>query len=48
MQRSLGININLIWGLVLLVFGAFMLIMAWRGSKGGAGDKSSGTEPPKH
>ena len=30
---SLGININLIWGLVLLVFGAFMLVGAWRGSK---------------
>jgi len=27
-QRSLDININLIWGLILLVFGAFMLIMA--------------------
>ena len=32
-RRSLGININLIWGVVLLVFGAFMLIMAWRASK---------------
>lgn len=30
---SLGININLVWGLVLLVFGAFMLVGAWRGSK---------------
>ncbi len=28
-----SININLIWGLVLLVFGAFMLIMAMRGNK---------------
>jgi hypothetical protein len=28
-----SININLIWGLVLLVFGAFMLIMAMRGKK---------------
>lgn len=27
------ININLVWGLVLVVFGLFMLIMAWRGSK---------------
>ena len=32
-KKSLGININLIWGVVLLVFGAFMLIMAWRGSQ---------------
>ena len=30
---SLGININLRWGLVLLIFGAAMLAMAWRGSR---------------
>ena len=34
-EGSLGININLIWGLVLLVFGVFMLIMAARGRKDG-------------
>ena len=28
--RSLGININLIWGLVLLVFGVLMLVLARR------------------
>jgi hypothetical protein len=27
-QRSLGLNVNLIWGLVLLVFGALMLGLA--------------------
>jgi hypothetical protein len=32
-QRSLGYNINLEWGMVLLVFGAVML---WLGRKGGA------------
>ena len=32
-QRSLGINVNLYWGLLLLVFGGWMLTMAWRGSK---------------
>ena len=32
-RRSLDININLRWGLVLLVFGAWMLWMAWRGSR---------------
>jgi hypothetical protein len=32
-ERSLGININLWWGLVMLAFGAFMLIMAWRAAK---------------
>ena len=29
--HSLGININLIWGLVLLVFGVLMLFFAIRG-----------------
>ena len=33
-SMSLDININLIWGVVLLVFGALMLLFAWRGSKG--------------
>ncbi len=33
---SLGININLIWGIVLLVFGVFMLLGAIKGkSEGG-------------
>ena len=31
-RRSLDININLRWGLVLLVFGASMLRVAWRGA----------------
>jgi hypothetical protein len=31
--RSLGININLIWGMVLLVFGAGMLILARRSAR---------------
>ena len=30
--RSLDININLRWGLVVLAFGAAMLALAWRGS----------------
>jgi hypothetical protein len=30
---SLGININLIWGVVLLVFGVLMLLGAVRGGK---------------
>jgi len=29
-QRSLGINVNLIWGLVLLVFGLGMLLLGRR------------------
>jgi len=32
-EHSLGININLIWGLVMLVFGAFMLFLALKGGK---------------
>lgn len=32
-DHSLGININLIWGIVLLVFGASMLFLALRGGK---------------
>ena len=42
-QRSLGLNINLYWGLVLLVFGGWMLSMAWRGSKEAAKSESSST-----
>ncbi len=32
-QHSRGINVNLNWGLVLLVFGATMLTLAWRDSR---------------
>ncbi len=31
-QRSLGHNVNLVWGLVLLAFGAFMLVLGRRGT----------------
>jgi hypothetical protein len=33
-KRSLGLNINLIWGVLLLVFGLFMLISAKIAAKG--------------
>ena len=33
-ERSLGININLGWGVVLLAFGGIMLLLALRGRKG--------------
>ncbi len=36
-EGSLGININLIWGIVLLIFGLWMLAMAVRGAKKGGG-----------
>jgi len=32
-QRSLGINVNLWWGLVLLVFGGLMFIFGRRGNQ---------------
>lgn len=32
-QRSLGINVNLWWGLVMLVFGACMLVIARRAGR---------------
>jgi hypothetical protein len=32
-EKSLGININLIWGVALLVFGAGMLLGANKGRK---------------
>lgn len=35
-HRSLDININIAWGIVLLVFGGLMLVLAMR-SKGGGG-----------
>jgi membrane-bound ClpP family serine protease len=31
-DRSLGYNINLLWGLVMLAFGAFMFFMGRRGT----------------
>jgi hypothetical protein len=32
-DRSLGINVNLWWGLCTLGFGAIMLALAWRAAK---------------
>jgi len=31
-QRSLGIDVNLWWGLALLLFGTVMLFFGWRGA----------------
>jgi len=39
-RRSLGININLIWGVVLLVFGGLMLFLATR--------RKDDSGPPDH
>jgi hypothetical protein len=35
--RSLGINVNLWWGLALLVFGVVMIVLGRKGSTSGAG-----------
>lgn len=32
-QHSLGLNINLYWGVVQAAFGAFMLLLVWRGKR---------------
>jgi len=34
--RSLGINVNLWWGVALLVFGVVMIVLGRRGSTAGA------------
>ena len=46
-KRSLDININLWWGLVLLVFGVSMLLLAWRAQRAAAKapGKPAETEP---
>jgi hypothetical protein len=31
--RSLSVNVNLWWGLVMLVFGVVLLLAAWKGGK---------------
>ena len=40
-KRSLNFNINIYWGLVLLAFGAMMLILAWRGKAKAADTKKA-------
>jgi protein-S-isoprenylcysteine O-methyltransferase Ste14 len=40
-SRSLNLNVNLYWGLLLVVFGGLMLFFAWRDSSKA---KSTGTE----
>ena len=47
-KPSLGLNVNLYWGLLLLVFGIWMLVMAVRGSRGArdAGSEAQ-TEKPE-
>ena len=44
-EHSLGINVNLGWGLVLLLFGATMLGLALRSRRTSA---AGGEPPPEH
>jgi hypothetical protein len=46
-ERSLGMNINLGWGLVLLIFGAFMLGMGLRGRSAPPQNKNESSADPK-
>lgn len=39
--RSLGININLWWGLVMFAFGAVMFLLAWFGRSAAKSSRSS-------
>jgi hypothetical protein len=43
-ERSLHINVNLWWGLAMLVFGVIMLLLGRRGSRHGSAIHS--VEPP--
>ena len=53
-ERSLGINVNVVWGAVLLVFGFTMLALAWFGSRAARAvtperaPPVSGPEKPTH
>ena len=44
-RRSLDININLWWGLVLLAFGGLMFFAGWRKSTPPAGPGGQGPAP---
>ena len=45
-KPSLGININLYWGVLLLVFGGWMLTMAIRASRAAPPAAESASEKP--
>jgi hypothetical protein len=44
-RHSLGLNVNLWWGIVMLLFGAAMLLLARRGARGArSANQTPGTE----
>ena len=44
-RQSLGLNVNLYWGVVLLAFGALMFALSWRGVRAKAQAKSISQSP---
>lgn len=46
-QRSLGYNVNLVWGLVLLGFGVLMLVLGRRGTRSGESGGGDGGGGPR-
>jgi hypothetical protein len=50
-EKSLGINVNLWWGLVMLVFGLWMLWLGWSARSTARKDDAAGaghTPPQRH
>lgn len=47
-ERSAGLNINLIWGLVMLVFGVTMLVLGRRADKRPPKPVQETNRPPLH
>jgi protein-S-isoprenylcysteine O-methyltransferase Ste14 len=45
-ERSEGVNINLWWGVIILVFGLLLLLLAWRGRRRILGLTARGTPTP--
>lgn len=45
-ERSAGMNINLIWGLVMLAFGLLMFLLGRAGDRRSAMDPIEGTNRP--
>jgi hypothetical protein len=47
-KQSLGININLWWGVVMALFGGFMLYFAWKGSQSAPEPTKDSGQPAAH
>ena len=45
-EHSLGMNINLSWGVVLLIFGLLMIFFAKRSAKRGLRQETAEQKPP--